>query len=399
MARSVDTNSAALLLINYKFLIHKNVNRIQYAQGGFPLSIERMEDMQECWALIGQLAQMIGTTVVVSGCEVSGTQVASGYVVINGELLPFEGGTAQTYVRVEETTETLEYKDGNTHPYLTRRKAVFSSVATTGAVRWADFLRGADTIQTLQTRVTPAQLNAEVNTINNNYGPAINALQEAIEALGGNVSGQITQQNTNLVPKYTIIPYGKSINLKQTTLDGVLGAIPYGYVPCGDIQVTRDSSWTAVVAAWNAYLVRLGLSSSLSAGDTANGKGVLSFATRLDLPNLVDRFVVAAGGEYISGDIGGYNKVALEADELPSHKHSFKDYYHAEAYDTIKNESYSGASVVRMPGSVTHYGAGKTDDDASAWLAYIHSTENAGGNVAHENRPPYFALLYLIKMI
>ncbi len=371
------------------------MNRIEYAQGGFPLSIERMEDMQECWALIAQLAKLIGDAVVVSGCEVSGTQVSSGYVVMNGELLPFEGGTAQTYVKVQETVDTLEYKDGNTHNYLTRRKAVFSASAAVGAVRWADFMKSADSIQVLQTRVTPAQLGAEVSTLNT----AIGVLRDAIEALGGDVSGQIMQTNNNIVPKYGIIPYGKSIALSQTSLQGVLSVIPYGYVPCGDVLVPLGATWNSTVNSWNSYLRKLGLNAALTAADTSNGFGVLKFASRLNLPNLTDRFVVGAGNSYTVGNTGGQREVTLTADQIPSHKHSFKDYYYAEAYDTIKNESYSGASVVSMPGPAKHYGAGKTDVDANAWLAYIHSTENAGGNVAHPNMPPYYALYYLIKMI
>jgi microcystin-dependent protein len=146
-------------------------------------------------------------------------------------------------------------------------------------------------------------------------------------------------------------------------------------------------------------LRKLGLNAALTAADTSNGFGVLKFASRLNLPNLTDRFVVGAGNSYAVGNTGGQREVTLTADQIPSHKHSFKDYYHAEAYDTIKNESYSGASVVSMPGPAKHYGAGKTDVDANAWLAYIHSTENAGGNVAHPNMPPYYALYYLIKMI
>jgi microcystin-dependent protein len=369
------------------------MNRIEYAQGGFPLSIERMEDMQECWALIAQLAKLIGDAVVVSGCEVSGTQVSSGYVVMNGELLPFEGGTAQTYVKVQETVDTLEYKDGNTHNYLTRRKAVFSASAAVGAVRWADFMKSADSIQALQTRVTPAQLGAEVSALNT----AIGVLRDAIEALGGDVSGQITQTNNNIVPKYGIIPYGKSIALSQTSLQGVLSVIPYGYVPCGDVLVPLTSSWASIVSAWNAYLQKIGLNPSLTTADTSNAYGVLKFATRLSLPNLTGRFLTGAGNAYAVGDTGGENSHKLTTDEMPTHSHPVNT-----------SRTAMGALSIGISYDTTGDPDGATDTYTgtaenrrylrNARMGTLYAVQ-AGGDGTHENRPPYYALYYLIKMI
>lgn len=53
----------------------------------------------------------------------------------------------------------------------------------------------------------------------------------------------------------------------------------------------------------------------------------------ISTPNLIDRFVVAAGGTYSVGDIGGSNSVQLTVPELPVHKHTINDPGHVHVID------------------------------------------------------------------
>lgn len=85
-------------------------------------------------------------------------------------------------------------------------------------------------------------------------------------------------------------------------------------------------------------------------------------------PDLTDRFIVGAGNEYSVNDTGGEKEVQLTIEEMPSHSHS---------YD--------------FPDSVGNGNGGATNDLQTG------DTSSVGGDEAHENRPPYYALAYIMK--
>jgi microcystin-dependent protein len=91
-------------------------------------------------------------------------------------------------------------------------------------------------------------------------------------------------------------------------------------------------------------------------------------------PDLRDRFVVGAGSSYTTGDTGGADEVQLTESELPSHSHGTN----AELVNT-------GADGDQ----------GYRDSGRDAQTASI---DPAGGDEAHENRPPYYALAYIYKL-
>ena len=88
-------------------------------------------------------------------------------------------------------------------------------------------------------------------------------------------------------------------------------------------------------------------------------------------PNLQDRFVVGAGSSYSVDDTGGAASVTLTIDQMPSHNHSY----------TFLNQNVSHG------GGSSAYGRTTTSG----------STGNKGGGQSHENRPPYYALAYIMK--
>jgi len=98
------------------------------------------------------------------------------------------------------------------------------------------------------------------------------------------------------------------------------------------------------------------------------------------LPDLRDRFLVGAGNSYGVGNTGGQNWVTLSESQMPSHKH----YGFGEGY----NDWPLGIS-----GSNNNDGSrGGRDFDN-----YLYGTTSTGGNDSHENRPPFYALTYIIK--
>ena len=116
-------------------------------------------------------------------------------------------------------------------------------------------------------------------------------------------------------------------------------------------------------------------------------------------PNLTDRFVVGAGSGYGVGATGGSSTVTLSLAQTPSHTHtaSVSDPGHQH------NTSVTGAALFPGFGNITiGYGG------PGGYPATVFSMSNAntgisvsnnsqGGGQSHENRPPYYALCYIMK--
>lgn len=88
-------------------------------------------------------------------------------------------------------------------------------------------------------------------------------------------------------------------------------------------------------------------------------------------PDLQDKFIVGAGNEYNVADTGGEKLHQLTTDEMPSHSHTI-------------DRSTSGAGADRVSTGIAQT-SGTT-------------TGSTGENQPHENRPPYYALAYIIKL-
>ncbi|MBR2837951.1 MAG: hypothetical protein IKE55_04150 [Kiritimatiellae bacterium] len=105
-----------------------------------------------------------------------------------------------------------------------------------------------------------------------------------------------------------------------------------------------------------------------------------------DTPDLTGRFVCGCATDDEKGGAGGEAKHRLTTDEIPPHSHSVK-------YKLAANckKGYQWASDDRddEDNAWGDWGNGECTEDftSSAW----------GGNGAHENRPPYRALRYIMK--
>ena len=122
-------------------------------------------------------------------------------------------------------------------------------------------------------------------------------------------------------------------------------------------------------------------------------------------PDLRDRFVVGAGSTYAVNDTGGADSVALITANLPAHSHPFS------ATGTTNN---AGAHVHSV--SYPRGDANFQNGSGNAWWGAINASLNTGiaGDHSHtvsvsgttgvtgsatpiENRPPYYALAYIMK--
>ena len=130
---------------------------------------------------------------------------------------------------------------------------------------------------------------------------------------------------------------------------------------------------------------------ALCNGQTKDGKTT---------PDLRNRFIVGSGGEYNNGWTGGQKSVTLTQSQMPSHNHTGttnKDGAHEHTANGSMNvASGSGGTVVYVsaPPSGRHgviYPRGSEHQHA-------FTTNATGGSQAHENRPPYYALAYLMRV-
>ena len=115
-------------------------------------------------------------------------------------------------------------------------------------------------------------------------------------------------------------------------------------------------------------------------------------------PDLRGRFIVGfsdTDNDYDVNDTGGSKEVTLGTSELPSHSHSVTDpgHVHSTSFDNKKYFPGGGST------SIGYGGAGGYPADVFSMNSQSTgiSIANTGSGGAHENRPPYFALCYIMK--
>lgn len=170
--------------------------------------------------------------------------------------------------------------------------------------------------------------------------------------------------------RVNVLSVEDSAVLKSTRVTGELN------ITGGKVSMAADTAFTiggiSAVIPKGVIVMWSGATSEIPAGwalcNGANGT-----------PDLRDRFIVGAGGSYSVKDTGGANSVTLTVKQMPSHSHTIN----AKASDLAaswKNNSYffDFSQHYNNPRSTT--------------------TEAEGGNEAHENRPPYYALCFIMKL-
>lgn len=118
------------------------------------------------------------------------------------------------------------------------------------------------------------------------------------------------------------------------------------------------------------------------------------------LPDLRARFVVGTGdgdldSQYL-GETGGETNHQLTIDELPAHRHGYT-FAGTEGQNAgwIGNEDEMKQWYIKM----SDRGGGRIDanDPGMANDIRAQSILSVGKGMYHENRPPYYALTYIIK--
>ena len=106
-------------------------------------------------------------------------------------------------------------------------------------------------------------------------------------------------------------------------------------------------------------------------------------------PDLRNRFIVGAGQTYTPGNTGGADSVILTVGQLAQHGHG-------SGSATVYSHSHSRTGTKLLSGATGWYAL--TENWPSNSSTINISLSNAGSNQAHENRPPYYALCFIMKL-
>jgi microcystin-dependent protein len=281
-------------------------NYTDRTQRKFPLSTEGLDFIQQQILSAAEYAQAAGGNYILSGCAVSGSNVSPGTVIINGELLPFVGGTLQDKVRIVQTKESITAGSETYADAYIRRHVEFGSYAG-----------GADTFNWVDLTAFPT----------NKFLLENSATKTALEEV-----------RTLVMPKGGIIMWS-----------GAIADIPAGFVLC-DGQT---------VAGYGTV-------------PNLRGKFIVGYYAKRDNEGQADADLL---GDYGSiGNVGGAKQVTLTKEQMPAHTHGYT--------------------------SAPSYGSASGNSSPHPDLPLVNATTgSAGGDQPHENRPPYYVLAYIIKVV
>jgi microcystin-dependent protein len=172
-----------------------------------------------------------------------------------------------------------------------------------------------------------------------------------------------------------------------------LQAAPKGYVDDKIGEAVAAGIPRGGIIMWSGLLTEIPAGWALC--DGGNGR-----------PDLRGRFVVGSGGAYSQNATGGAETVQLTEAQLPAHTHAVDLKTDIEPAHTHKYNLESQWAAVSRSGTVT-WAYNSPNNQQTTWDtgvggAHDHdvkgNTAATGAGQAHENRPPFFALAYIIRL-
>ena len=170
---------------------------------------------------------------------------------------------------------------------------------------------------------------------------------------------------------------------------------------------TGVSNLDALKAALNVAELPSGIILLWSGASTTIPSGWVLCNGSNGTPNLIDRFIVGAGSTYAVGATGGSDTVTLTTAQMPSHKHSFSGSSHSHTLSGTASGTLRGSDPTGGAGGKYITNNAYNYDTISISLNLSGTTNsvttsgtigNTGSGQAHENRPPYYALCYIMKL-
>lgn len=221
-----------------------------------------------------------------------------------------------------------------------------------------------------------------------------------VSIAGGAINGTAIGQGTPALGAFTGLA-AQSLNvanqatLGSAVLSGPIGAGGTNYGTAGQALLSNGPaaapSWgtpipSGVIVMWSGSIASIPAGWALCNG--SNGT-----------PDLRDRFIVGAGQSYPVGNTGGAASVTLSAFQIPPHNHSFSGttsvnglHAHAGGAANVGIFSQTGDASQNVQPIVSN-----TSVEGAHSHTFSGITDATGSGAAHENRPPYLALAYIMK--
>ena len=330
-------------------------NFLTQANKDFPLDCETLDYLQGLAAIAEVLGNIAGDKVVLYGCESAngGNSRGPGIVFLRtlshpeGEVIPWEGGatTAGMYVRQEDIHVSANNTD---YPKAYTRRSLAPGIGAEN-YRWEDFCDVPSV----------RELMAENRK-----------LREDMAAMRSSPLG--------------IVEMWAGVS------------VPDGYVLC-DGSALRVEDYPELHKA---------LGSSFNTAVSSTGVRYTTETGFFRVPDLRGRFVVGHSDIDIDygdmGAAGGKKTVALDTSQLPAHNHMLKDYMMIPKGSGECNAGVWAVGGLEMEaGFDSVWNNPKRSDTASDNRGFIqwlrHGSDNTGAGEAHENRPPYYVLAYIMR--
>ena len=212
-----------------------------------------------------------------------------------------------------------------------------------------------------------------------------------------NSSGEISPRQALLAVPYAIhaadaaAASGDFTVEGQTTLKGglaVQGGVNAGALSATSLSVTGNIS-AGTAGSFSGYgTIPVGgiIMWSGSASNVPDGWKLCNGS--YNTPDLRNRFIVGAGDEYGVGHTGGQKQVTLTTNEMPRHYHEYV------GDDQLRNIE-SGCSTLMRYTSTRYDADSRTGGN---YYSGVFGTSYAGSGQAHENRPPYYALCFIMRV-
>ena len=374
----------------------------------FPVSTDALDFMQNQIFLAAKLASIAGTNVIVKPATTS----QDGVVIIGGELLPLQKGTAKSYINIVETPESITAGTITFDNVRIRRVAQY---ATSGYA--VSNFTTLDTIVSIMGRVSAIEGSYMTETaIRTLVTSTQNTLQSALTALTTRVGTIESNYKTAAQINELLDANAKHHLPKCSVIDWYCAGyiafdkVPDGFVPCGKVIIGKTSDFSASALSnehskWRNKYPGIGLNTgTVTKSSVAYAYIQVTQCNSIDIPDLTDRFIIQAGYNYDKFSHGGTDgTVTLEIKNMPSHKHDVSlsgNGAHQHSMSSAWNETDGGSS----PKKITWTKG--TDDSTNLYTtsgggthSHTISEVSKGSGEAFSVMPPYFALYKLIKVI
>ena len=318
----------------------------------FPLDCETLDYLQNNQHLAEMIGAIAGNKIILSGCVVSGQTRTPGYVFLKttdfpqGEVLYFEGDdSSNTFAYLAKSAIAVV---ANADPYPNAyTKRTLKPGRGTEQYDWADFA--------YLTGKTNRELRTEVES-----------LQEQVASLQPAPVGSIM-----IWPSSTI---------------------PSGWALCDGSSYSRSEYAQLFTVLGTTY----------GSNDESSFK----------IPDMQGLFVAGKGanGYNSLNQKGGQNTVALDVQEMPKHNHDTTTSVSDASVTTTSAGAHShniptGPDTTSVATGAQKAGSSYAPFDSGSAGEHTHAIELKargglanGSTKAHENRPPYIVMNYIIKL-